>query len=89
MKRKWLTILIVVLVFLMMGAFSLMHALGVFNTKGYTAVSHGSHFHYVPDNRDPAVGLSKFPTKEPSDDEVITPTGQIIKKNEFVAPENQ
>lgn len=64
-------------------AFALADALGVYNKKGYTEVSHGSHIHYVPTNRDPDVGLSKFPSKEPAEDEMITPTGQIVKKADW------
>lgn len=63
--------------------FALADSLGVFNPKPYTAVSHGSHVHYVPENRDPAVGIDKFPTEEPGPDEMITPQGQIVKKSEF------
>ena len=64
-------------------AFSLADSLGYFNTKPYTAVSHGSHNHYVPHNRDPNVSLDKFPMEEPGPNEVITPTGQIVTKEEW------
>lgn len=64
------------------GGFAMMDALGFFNPKPYTAVSHGSHFHYVPEDRDPNVSIDKFPQQEPGPDEVITPTGQIVKKTE-------
>jgi len=64
-------------------AFSLADSLGYFNTKPYTAVSHGSHNHYVPHNRDPNVSLDKFPTEKPGPNEVITPTGQIVTKQEW------
>lgn len=63
--------------------FALADSLGFFNPKPYTAVSHGSHFHYVPENRDPNVGIDKFPTQEPGPDELITPQGQIVKRSEF------
>lgn len=66
--------------------FALADSLGFFNPKPYTAVSHGSHFHYVPENRDPKVGIDKFPQEEPQTDEMITPTGQIVKKSDW---ENQ
>lgn len=62
--------------------FALSDALGFFNPKPYTAVSHGSHFHYVPDDRDPKVSIDKFPQEEPGPGEIITPTGQIVRKSE-------
>lgn len=77
-KIKYLFILVV----LVAGVFALADSLGYFNPKPYTAVSHGSHVHYVPDNRDPNVGISRFPSEEPGPGEVITPTGQIVKKTE-------
>lgn len=68
-------------VVLVVAGFALADALGWFNPKPYTAVSHGSHFHYVPEDRDPDVGIDKFPQKEPRSFEVITPTGQIVHKD--------
>jgi hypothetical protein len=81
MKKRTLTILFFIAV-LIVSAFALADALGVYNSKGYTEVSHGSHIHYVPTQRDPDVGLSRFPMQEPGPDEMITPTGQIVKKTD-------
>lgn len=58
---------------------ALADALGYFNTKSYSAVSHGSHSHYVPHDRDPNVPLDDFPQEEPGPGEKITPTGQIVR----------
>lgn len=66
---------------LIAGGFALADALGYFNPKPYTAVSHGSHVHYVPEDRDPKVGIDKFPQKEPRSFEVITPTGQVVHQD--------
>lgn len=74
---KYIFITVVVIA----AAFALADALGWFNPKPYTAVSHGSHVHYVPENRDPDVGIDKFPQKEPRPFEVITPTGQIVHQD--------
>lgn len=71
------------------GSFALMDALGFFNPKPYTAVSHGSHFHYVPEDRDPNVSIDKFPQQEPGPGEIITPTGQIVKKSEWEKQNNR
>lgn len=68
--------------------FALADSLGFFNPKPYTAVSHGSHFHYVPENRDPGVGIDKFPTEEPGPDEMITPQGQIVNKADWQSQQN-
>lgn len=79
-KKNWLKYLFIGAV-LIAGGFALADSLGYFNPKPYTAVSHGDHIHYVPENRDPDVGIDKFPTVPPGPDEVITPTGQVVLKD--------
>ncbi|WP_020403962.1 plastocyanin/azurin family copper-binding protein [Gracilimonas tropica] len=78
-KLKYLFILGV----LIAAGFALADSLGFFNPKPYTAVNHGSHNHYVPDNRDSGVGINRFPMEEPGPGEMITPTGQIVKTAEW------
>jgi hypothetical protein len=78
-KYKYLFILGV----LMAAGFALADSLGFFNPKPYTAVNHGSHNHYVPENRDSGVGINKFPMEEPGPREIITPTGQIVRKDKW------
>lgn len=68
---------------LIAGGFALADSLGFFNPKPYTAVNHGSHNHYVPENRDSGVGINRFPMEEPGPGEMITPTGQIVKTAEW------
>lgn len=82
MISKRLLLSLFALLVIIAGAFALADALGMYNEKGYTGISHGSHVHYVPANRDPDVSISRFPTTEPGPDEKITPTGQIVKKTE-------
>lgn len=78
-KLKYLFLLGVIIA----AGFALADSLGFFNPKPYTAVNHGSHNHYVPENRDPNVGINKFPMEEPGPGEMITPTGQIVKSAEW------
>ena len=73
-KLKYIFIVIV----LVLASLALADALGYFNEKPYTAVSHGSHFHYVPHDRNPEVSIDKFPMEEPSPGEKITPEGQVV-----------
>ena len=77
-----LPLLIAFLILLVLMVFALYDSLGFSNTKGYTGVNHGSHVHYVPDDRNPEVGISKFPMTPPKDNEYITPNGIIKKKIE-------
>lgn len=81
MTSKNLIKYIFIVVVLVVAGFAMADALGWFNPKPYTAVSHGSHVHYVPENHDPDVGIDKFPQREPRSFEVITPTGQIIHRD--------
>lgn len=75
-KNKWKYLFIALVAVL--ASIALADALGYFNPKPYTAVSHGSHVHYVPDDRDPDVSINNFPQTEPAPGEKITPTGQIV-----------
>lgn len=73
---------IFIVVVIVLAGFALADALGYFNQKSYTAVSHGSHSHYVPHDRDPDVPIDQFPQIEPAPGEMITPTGQIVPANQ-------
>ena len=46
--------------------------------KGYVAISHGSHTHYVPNGWTGEPSISDFPTSPPPDGMTVGPTGQII-----------
>lgn len=70
---RWM---IVVLVVLFVGVM-MADALGVFNDQPYTAVPHGSHNHYVPNECEDIVA-SDFPTVEPAPGERITCEGDVV-----------
>ncbi len=59
-------------------AIALIDSLGVFDSKHYFEVPHGSHTHYVAKDRDPNVPIGQFPTRRPGPGERITPQGQIV-----------
>ena len=74
--RRWLVITgFIVLIGLMMG-----EVLDPFGDKGYMEVSHGDHKHYVPEDRDPNVSISNFPTSPPGPNERILPNGRVVPK---------
>lgn len=51
-----------------------------FGDKPYLEISHGDHVHYVPENRDPKVSISNFPTQRPGPNEIITPEGRVVEQ---------
>lgn len=80
MSRKNIFKYLVIVGIVVLAGFALADALGYFNPKPYTGVSHGSHVHYVPENRDPDVPISDFPTEEPGPNEKITPQGKVVRR---------
>jgi len=61
------------------GVVLLLDALHVFDDAEYLVVPHGSHSHYVPRDRDPAVPLENFPTSPPRPGERIMPDGTVVQ----------
>ncbi|MDZ7772694.1 MAG: hypothetical protein U5K31_08155 [Balneolaceae bacterium] len=74
---------------LVLALFALADSLGFFNPKPYTAVSHGSHFHYVPHDRNPDIGIHEFPQEEPGPGEVITSQGEIVRTDSLPTANGQ
>ncbi|MEX0680055.1 MAG: hypothetical protein WD097_01620 [Balneolales bacterium] len=60
-------------------------SLGFFDKRPYREISHGNHSHYVPNDRDPNMSISDFPTRPPREGERITPYGQIVPETEGAA----
>lgn len=51
-----------------------------YDERGYVAVPHGDHAHYVPRDRDPDVSISNFPTSPPGPNERIMPDGRVVQQ---------
>lgn len=85
--KNWLKYIFIAVV-LILGGLAMADSLGYFNPKPYTAVSHGDHVHYVPENRDPDVGIDKFPSVPPGPHEVITPTGLVVPEDSLKMMKN-
>lgn len=79
-SRKWFKVAIAVIALLFF-AFVLADSMGLFRSAPYTAVPHGDHVHYVPNDRDPDVPLGQFPTIEPEPGEIITPEGDVVPES--------
>lgn len=74
--RRWLVIGgFALIISLMMG-----EVLDPYGDKGYMEINHGDHKHYMPEDRDPNVSVSNFPSTPPGPNEKITPDGRIVPK---------
>jgi hypothetical protein len=72
-KRARFYLLIVIGTFLL---FVMVDSVGVFDSKSYNEVPHGSHTHYVPKDCDPPLAVSNAPTRRPAQNEHIDCQGQ-------------
>lgn len=75
-RRRW--ILISIAAFFLALAF--WSAINPFGDRGYVGISHGDHTHYVPEDRDPEVSISNFPSTPPGPDERILPDGRVVRR---------
>jgi hypothetical protein len=76
-RRRW--ILVGIAAFFLL--FALVNAIDPFGDKGYVGISHGDHTHYVPEDRDPNVSISNFPSEPPGPNERILPDGRVVPRN--------
>lgn len=72
--RRWLFVLVGAVLF----ALLLREVLYPFAGKPYLEITHGSHVHYVPRDRNETVPVSAFPMRPPGPDERITPDGDLV-----------
>ena len=75
---RWTLALLVLLFFGVVVADSL----GAFSRAPYTAVPHGSHAHYVPNECEGDLRMDDFPMQPPAAGERITCTGQVVSESE-------
>ena len=50
----------------------------VVSPKGYVAISHGSHTHYVPNGWDGSTSISNFPTSPPPEGMTVADDGRVV-----------
>lgn len=72
--RRWIVLAVVAVIV----GLAFWGAIDPYDERGYVAVPHGDHEHWVPRDRDPSVPISDFPTRPPGPDEMITPDGRIV-----------
>ncbi len=74
--RRWVA-LVVLLVFF---AVILREVINPYRNQRFEEIPHGDHVHYVPKDRNSDVPVSQFPTREPDEDERITPDGEVVPR---------
>ncbi len=52
--------------------------IGAVSPKGYVAIFHGDHTHYVPNGWTGELSISNFPTNPPPPGQTVGPTGQFV-----------
>lgn len=77
-QRKRLRLIIAAIAAVFFG-FLVLDAMGVFKSEAYTALPHGGHAHYVPDDKDEGVDAAQCPTRAPGPDEFVSPQCQMIR----------
>ena len=75
-RLRWILLVVLAIFF----AIIMRQVLDPYGSKGYAEISHGHHVHYVPEDRDPNVPISNFPTRPPGPNERILPDGRIVPK---------
>ncbi|WP_412060407.1 hypothetical protein [Rubrivirga sp. IMCC45206] len=85
METRRIVRLVLFAVLALVVGFVLMDVLGlrasdtsVISPKGYVAISHGSHSHYVPNGWSGEPNISSFPTSPPPPGMTVGPDGQIV-----------
>lgn len=69
----------VILAFVLSDVFGLRESdTGVVSPKGYVAISHGSHSHYVPNGWSGDPDIHSMPTTEPGPGMTVAMDGQVV-----------
>jgi hypothetical protein len=77
--RKWIVLAAALAFF----AYLFPKVLDPYAGQQYEEVPHGDHVHYLPQNRDPDVPVSQFPTVRPEPGDTLLPDGQVVPKSRF------
>jgi hypothetical protein len=76
-KRRFKVILSVIAVVVV--AVSLIDALDLFSNKAWSEIPHGSHSHYIPNNKDENVSIGDCPQRPPAENEMLSSQCQLIQ----------
>ncbi|MBL7978551.1 MAG: hypothetical protein JNN12_09425 [Bacteroidetes Order II. Incertae sedis bacterium] len=68
----------VILILFVLIAFG--RAMGCWDNSTYSAINHGNHKHYMPNERDAGIGMGNCPTRPPAADEFFSRQCQIIRQ---------
>lgn len=71
--RIWIFVVIGLFV-----AFVLVDSIGVFDSKSWYEVPHGSHAHYLPKDCDPPLPVGNGPTTPPGPGQTVDCQGRIV-----------
>lgn len=77
-KRARFYLLLIIGFFLLV---VMIDSLGVFDSRPYFEVPHGSHTHFVPKDCDPALKPGDSPTRRPGPNQTVNCEGQIVNIN--------
>lgn len=72
--RRWIALAIAAVII----GWALYNAIEPYDERGYVAIPHGDHVHWVPRDRDPNVPIGQFPTVEPAPDQRLMPDGTVV-----------
>lgn len=74
--RRWVALAVLLVFF----AVILREVINPYRNQRFEKIPHGDHVHFVPKDRNPDVPVSQFPTREPDENERITPDGEVVPR---------
>lgn len=73
--RRWIVLALIGVVLVLV----MREILNPYDDRGYMAVPHGDHTHYVPRDWDRTVPMSNFPVVYPAPNERILADGRVVR----------